>query len=185
MKNAKLAARYAKALFDLALENQKDEVVHKNLFDVDATITKSRELSVVINSPVINDDKKIAVINAVFTGNIDDLTIKFLILIVKKNRELFIREITEAYNELFLAHHNITKVTVSSAIALNDELKNRIIKLVEKDTNSTVELHEEINADLIGGIVLAYDNKQFDASIQNRLKELRNDYNINQYVGKY
>lgn len=185
MKNSKIATRYAKALFDLALENQKDEKVLQNLFDVAETIRQSRELSIVINSPVVNDDKKIAVLNAIFSSAIEEITLKFVCLIVKKNRELFINDIYEAFEDLYLKHHNITKVLVRSTIVLSEAIKNRIIAFVEKEAQSKVQIEEQIDEDLIGGLIISYDNKQFDSSIETRLKELTNDFNLNQYVGKY
>lgn len=185
MRNVKLSKRYAKALFDLAHEKDLLSVVKEDMDLIHRALVSSRELLSVLNSPIINNDKKNAVITEVFGGNINELSLSFLKILATKNRESYLDEIANQFRILYREHDGIKTATVKTPIALSEETKLKLIQLVINATNSKVELIEDIDVNMVGGIVLKYDGKEYDASIHTKLVQLKDEFSSNIYVGKY
>src|SRR6187455_3025266 len=97
MLNPRLASRYAKSLIDLAVEQKALEVTLKDIQLIDATIRGSRELALMLKSPVIKADKKDAVVNAVFSGRLTPLTQAFIRLLTFKGREDVLGEVASSF----------------------------------------------------------------------------------------
>ncbi|MEI7595299.1 MAG: ATP synthase F1 subunit delta [Bacteroidota bacterium] len=185
MRNVKLSKRYAKALFDLAHEKGLLDVVTADMIVIHETLVASRELLSVLNSPIINNDKKIAVLRDVFAAHVNEISLSFLKILATKNRESFLDEIAFQFKVLYKEHDGIKTATVKTPIALNVETKNQLLQLVINATQSKVELTEEIDKDMVGGIVLKFDGKEYDASVHTKMVQLRSEFNTNIYVGKY
>lgn len=184
MKQIKVAGRYAKALFELALEYKVESQVRSNMELVFEICNDSKDLTLVFNSPVINDDKKIAIFKTIFAGKINELSQSFLTLLVKKNREANIREIAQEYVKIFKEYKGIRTATVKSASPINQPLREKIISMVKAHSNCEVELVEEVNEKLIGGFILKINDEQYDASILSKFKQLKKELKLDSYQKK-
>ena len=91
MSSIRIATRYAKSLIELAASQGKLEAVHNDVLMLKNAV-KNRDLELMLKSPVIQNDKKIAALNALFNGKVDSLTMSYLTLLVTKNREAFSRK---------------------------------------------------------------------------------------------
>ena len=112
-----VANRYAKSLMELALESNQLSAVRADMKSVEQVCRENREFVLFLESPVIKTDKKLDVMNAIFKGNISDITLSFLNLITKKHREPIIKEIAEAFDEQYKQNQNIFTVKVLKANA--------------------------------------------------------------------
>lgn len=184
MKQIKVAGRYAKALLELALEYKVEAQVRSDMELVYQICSDSKELTLVFNSPVINDDKKIAIFKTIFAEKISELSQSFLTLLVKKNREANVREIAQEYVKIFKEHLGICTATVKSASPIDMALREKIISMVKAHTKCEVELVEEVNEKLIGGFILKINDEQYDASILSKFKQLRKELNLDLYQKK-
>lgn len=186
MSVTRIATRYAKSLIDLALEQKKVEAVYADINALKAA-TGNRDLYLLLKSPIVHADKKMAVLNALFQGKMDALTLAYLQLLVNKGREMYLPEIAAAFVEQYKMLKGITTVRVTSAAPLSDavmdDLRKRI--LASGITNATLDLQVQVQPDLIGGFVLEFDNKRYDASVANKLAELKADFMRNQYIREY
>lgn len=180
-----VASRYAKSLLGLAIERKELESCFKDMKIVFETCHSSKDLSIMLKSPVIRADKKIAVLTAVFGKSVSELSMGFINIITKKKREMHLEGIAYAFMDQYKKYNNITTAKVSTAIALDKALKDKILAIVKTKATGDVELVEEVNEELIGGFVLKIDDTQLDASVQHQLKELKKNFNKNPYVKEF
>jgi len=107
MSVTRIATRYAKSLIELAIEQGKLEQVSADVNTLKAA-AKNRDLYLFLKSPIIHADKKIAVLDAIFKGKVDDFTLSYLHLLVNKGREQYIPEIAAEYVSQYKVLKHIT-----------------------------------------------------------------------------
>lgn len=185
MRVTLLAKRYAQALFDLALEGNILENVSNDMILVEEVIDENKELRVLLNNPIIDAHKKIKVLDKIFTGNLEDLSRKFILLIARKGREKYIHYISKAFNSIYKEHKNIVDVTFTTAFKSDKDIKDSLLKTLENITSKNIELQELIDEELIGGYIVNLEDYQYDASVKTQLKRLRKEFSKNLYIKKY
>jgi len=183
MRQTKVAQRYAKALFDLALETGKVEEVKNDLDTINGV--KHPELQILLISPVITGEKKTSVFEAVFAKHVQPLTTSFFKLVFMKGRSVAIKEIVSAFMNMYRTHKGIQVVELTTAIPLSEETRKSIKAILQQNVmllNKTIELNEHVDASLIGGMVVQVDDKLFDASIRHDLQFIKRQFVKNMYV---
>ena len=175
MKRTKLASRYAKAFFDFAQEQGKVENVFTDVAFVDKTFDDNRELRFTIHSPVVRVDKKLAIINALFEGKVDEITLRYLQLILKKGRELHIDTICSEFVKLYKKYNNIVTLYITSADELTKECEEEIVAKIKSYINANIDVKKDVKPDLIGGYRLYFDDYYIDASVKGSLDKLRKE----------
>lgn len=186
MSVTKIATRYAKALIDLSIQQGKFEQVHDDMNTLRSAV-KNRDLLLFMKSPVIHADKKIAAFSALFSGKIDALTLAYMNLLANKGREGYLPEITAQFIEQYKAIKKITSVKVTTATAMNEAVLSdlRAKLLASGVTTENVEINTVVDPELIGGFVLEFDNKRYDASVAHKLEELKAQFNKNLYIKEF
>lgn len=183
MQNPRLASRYAKSLIDLAMEQNTLEPTLQDVQLIDATIRSSRELSIMLNSPVIKADKKVGVINAVFGSRLSPLTHSFVKLLTEKGREASLAEITTAFISQYKEMKQISTVKLITAAPVSEQVKESIRqKVAASMPGRTVEMSTEVRQELIGGFVLEMGDRLVDASVRRDLADIRKQFMKNLYV---
>ena len=186
MSVTRIATRYAKSLIELAIEQGKLEQVNTDVDTLNAA-TRNRDLHLMLKSPIIHADKKIAVLDAIFKGRIDALTLSYLHLLVNKGRESYVPEIAAEFVSQYKLLKKITTVTVTSAAPLSDavlaELKKKL--LASDTTSDNLEIVTKTDPALVGGFVLEFDNKRYDASVSHKLDELKSQFMKNLYIKEF
>ncbi len=181
MKEFRLAGRYAKALFNLAIEMNVLEKVHADAELIIDVCEKNKEFVLMLRSPVIKDVKKLAIIKDIFEKNLNELTYRFVVLITRNKREGIIKEISERFIDQYREFKNILPVDLTTAIKLDGKIKGEILGLLKERSGSNIELTENVDEELIGGFMLSFDDKQYDASLQRQIKNLKKEFDINLY----
>jgi F-type H+-transporting ATPase subunit delta len=183
MPNPRLAGRYAKSLIDLATEKGQLESVYADMKYLEAVCRQSSDFRNLLKSPVINSDQKTSIISAVTNGKVSELTTAFNTLLVKKGREGELPEIATAVVEQYNAIKGIHKVKLTTAVEVSDAVKQSIEAKVKAEQGlGNVELETAVNADLIGGFVLEFNNNLVDASILRDLKDIKKQFSKNLFV---
>jgi F-type H+-transporting ATPase subunit delta len=172
MKISKSASRYAQALLDLAIEQNKVDGIAADMKYMATVCAENPELELMLQSPIVKADKKLSILNAVF-DQFDSLTSMFVDLIVKNGREPYLSQIASSFDVLLKAHLGIVPVTLISAQKLDDKVKKEILSKVQTMTPGTVELTEKIDADLIGGFIVRMGDTQIDASVASQISKLK------------
>lgn len=172
MKSTKVAARYAKALLELATEQNKVERIADDMRQLAHVNTEVADFAILLKSPVINSDKKIHIFKELF-GAFDQLSMMFIELITKNRRENLLGQIALSYEAQLKNSKGIIPVTLISAVKLNEQTKKDIVGKVQASVKGTLEVTEEIDESLIGGFIIRMDDKQIDASVSSQLASLK------------
>lgn len=176
MKGVRAAIRYAKALQQLAQEQQLLDTVIVDVTLIHSTIVNNNELTSMLRSPLIKADKKSSVITAIFDKKINEHTLRFIQLVVSHKREAMLDVICEEFIKVYDALKNIARLTVTTPSALTDALRAELINKIKSDYSlSAVELVEKTDASLIGGMILRMGDKQLDASIRRQLNDIKQE----------
>ncbi len=176
-----LSKRYAKALFDLAEEMKILDKVDADLRLVREVFSENRNLRLIIANPVIDIYKKNKILTELFSGNIQDLSMKYIQLITIKGREQFIPYICEAFDDKFKEYKNILPVQVTTADKADKKIMDDISSKLKEATKMNIELTEKVNEEIIGGFVIDFQDYQYDASIINQLNKLKKGFSENLY----
>lgn len=183
MQNPRLAARYAKSLLDLAVEQKSLDATLQDVQTIDATIRSSRELAAVLKSPVINADKKDAIVEAVFGSKLSPLTRAFVKLLTSKGREGTLAEMAASFMSQYREMNNISQIKLVTAAPVSDAVKEGIRqKVAASMPGQSVEMTTEVHPELIGGFVLEMGDKLVDASIRRDLNDIKKQFTQNLYV---
>jgi len=181
-----LATRYGKSLLGLAQEKGKLEEVFKDVKAIDSILENNADLRTAFKSPIIPTDKKLTIIKKIFEGKVSDMTYKFMELATKKRREAELQDIFAAFITQYNFIKGITPVKLTSAVKLDGpQVQGIINSLKGKESLTTVELHEIVDADIIGGFILQYGDKMLDNSVSRSLNNLKTVIEDDTYIKKY
>jgi F-type H+-transporting ATPase subunit delta len=182
MLDSIIAERYAKSLFELALEKGKLEQVRKDMDLIIDVCLNNRDFRHMLLSPVIRPDKKNAVIDAVFDGKIEALSKQFYHLLCQKRREKYLEGIARQFVIKYKKHHNIHVIEIRSAAPLDNIIRERVVDIIETRTGGSVELIELIDKSLIGGFIVSDEGRRYDASLTTTIKKLKKEFEENLYI---
>ncbi len=181
MNQGIIVSRYARALFESAKEKKALEIVFNDI-DIIYYVAKTEpEFDTFLMNPVLKLKEKKTVLKNIFEKNFHNLTFSFLNLLVDNRREAYLQSICLKFTDFFKEHENIKTVELTTASIANDDIKKKLLKMVEQYFNCKGEIRERVKEDIIGGFVLRVDDKQFDASVSTRLKNTKS-YLLNTQV---
>lgn len=172
MKGSKVAARYAQALLEITEEQQKTDAALSNMRDLSATAGDNREFELFLKNPIIKSDKKIAILEKVFT-HFDEVSLSFIRLITKNGREALLPAIAHEFDARVKSVRGIVPITLTSAVALDTSVKDSIVKKLSAQVEGKLEIEEKLDDKLIGGFMVRMGDVQIDASILRQFKEMR------------
>ncbi len=181
MSEYRIASRYAKSLLGLAVEKKVLEEVKDDMKLLLEVSSENRDLALMLKSPVIGHSKKLVVLNMIFKGKVNDMTMSFFQIVTKKQREEYLITVAKEFLHQYNTHKGIEEATITTTFSLSDSLRNEFIGIVEKITNKKVELTEKVDESLIGGFVLKIGDRQIDDSVSSKLKALRLEFTKNHY----
>jgi F-type H+-transporting ATPase subunit delta len=167
-----LAQVYANALFEVASENDVTDDVREQLGQFADELDENRDLQVFLFSPYFSSQEKKDGISKIVDGA-DERFLNFLELLAERHRMPAIFRIRRAYDALWRTENKLLPVTVTSAVELDEGLVEGLGKRIEEQTGKKVELTSKVDSDVLGGLVLQVGNMVLDASIRNRLEQLR------------
>lgn len=174
MSKRTVARRYAGALYEEADETGVLEAVDDDILMLRESLEDATHpLSRFFKSPVIPQEKKDAVVRELLSDQVEELTLRFLRLLIHKDRETMTKPILDQYQALRNDQRGIVDAEVTVARSLADEDRTAIADALESKTGKTVRLHVEEDADLVGGLIIRIGDHVFDASVRNKLTNLR------------
>jgi ATP synthase F1 delta subunit len=167
-----IAEVYSRALFEVAKEHDVLDRVRDELGQFTDALGEDRELRVFFFSPYFSSEEKRDGIDRV-VSDADERVVNFLKLLAERHRMPVIFRIRRAFDALWADEHKLLPVTVTSAVELDEGLVQEIGKRIEEQTGRQVELSSNVDPDVLGGLVVRVGNMVLDASIRNRLEQLR------------
>ncbi|XOV66707.1 MAG: ATP synthase F1 subunit delta [Fluviicola sp.] len=172
MKGTKVAARYAKALLELAIERKSVDSVLGDMQFLLQVNNEARDFELLIASPIIKADKKMEIFKLVFE-QFEELSMSFVELITKNGRESYLPAIAEAFEAQVKEHKGIVPMTLVSAAPLDAKTKDAIVAKVQSSVKGTLEITEVIDEELIGGFMVKMGDVQIDASVASQFNNLK------------
>lgn len=172
MKGTKAASRYAKALLELAIENNKVDQIAADMKYFLETCEETKEFDAFLHSPIIRSDKKIAIFKEIF-GQFEEITSRFVDLVTKNRREMLLPAIAFSFGSQVKEYKGIVPLTLFSATALSESTINEILKKISLSVKGELELSEKIDTDLIGGFIVRMGDTQIDASVSSQFNNLK------------
>jgi F-type H+-transporting ATPase subunit delta len=167
-----IAQVYARALFEVAMERDVLDEIHDELGAFTKALNDNRELAVFFFSPYFSSEEKKDGLKRAVTGA-DPAFMNFLEALLERHRMPAIFRITAEFEELWDEEKKLLPVEVTSSVELNKEIVQSIGKRIGEQTGQKVELSSKVDPDILGGLVVRVGNYVLDASIRNRLNQLR------------
>jgi ATP synthase F1 delta subunit len=167
-----LAQVYARSLFEVAREHGKLDLLREQLSQFADALNEHRALAVFFFSPYFSTSEKEGGLERVLEGA-DETFLNFLRVLIENHRMPVIFRIRHEYERLWEQENRLLPVEITSAVALDAGTTESLGRTIGERTGRRVTLASRVDPDILGGIVLRVGNSILDASIRNRLEQLR------------
>jgi F-type H+-transporting ATPase subunit delta len=176
MKEQILARRYARALFALAQERKILDKIRSELHGFLAMAEENAQFADFFRSPENSRSVKRAAVEKIFQDRFSGLFFNFLLLIIQKGRHNAMPDIARAFDELYERHHRRSRALAITAVPLDTTLADDLREKLSRSLNKTIELENQVDPALLGGIVLNVDGQVLDGSVRQQLERLRAEF---------
>ncbi len=167
-----LAQVYARSLFAVAREQGKLDVLREQLGQFADALDENRQLAVFFFSPYFSTQEKQDGLERL-VADAEEIFLNFLRVLIENHRMPVIFRIRHDYERLWEEEHRLLPVEITSAIALDPDTTESLGRTIGERTGRKVALAAHVDPGILGGIVLRVGNSILDASIRNRLEQLR------------
>ncbi len=172
-KNILIAQRYADALVELVKDGKLTyEKVSADIKIVLQILKTSCDLHDFLINPLISIEDKKEVVTRIFADEIDNLVLNFIKILIDKDRFCQFEAICEAYDKILDKINNVSRIKVTSAVALNEDAKKRLKEKLESKLNKKITFDWDINPEIIAGLVIQMGDNVIDTSLKHKLEDL-------------
>ncbi len=172
MNDSKISVRYTKALFSCANEAGIADNVMRDLTCI-AEIVRTDDFKYLMQNPVIKTSEKKNIINKLFTAKIEELSLKFIILVIQNKRESYLERIIRNYHGLYRAHKGIISAELIVPVKVDKEIINRFHNILRDFFKAEIEFSEKVKPGILGGFILKIDDEQYDASVSSSIAKMK------------
>ncbi|MDN3675371.1 ATP synthase F1 subunit delta [Flavobacterium branchiarum] len=174
MASTRAAIRYAKAILDLANSKSVAEAVNNDMKSIASTIEANDELSTFIQSPTIKVEVKESALLEVFAA-VNGVTKGLFHLLFENKRFEILEAIALEYVKLFDENNGVEVATVTTAIPMDAALEAKVLAKIATFSDKKITIINNVDASIIGGFILRIGDKQYNASVANRLQVLKRE----------
>jgi F-type H+-transporting ATPase subunit delta len=174
MSSTRAAIRYAKAILDMANSKSAANEVSQDMTLIATTIKGNAELNTFIQNPTIKVEVKESALLEVF-ASVNNVTKGLFHLLLENKRFEILESIAIEYNKLFDEANGVEVAKVTTAIAITPELEAKVLAKIKEFSNKKVTIENIVDASIIGGFILRIGDKQYNASVANRLQVLKRE----------
>ena len=167
-----IAEVYSRALFEAAKDSDALDRVHDELGEFADALDADRNLQVFLFSPYFSSAEKRDGIRKI-VSDADERVVNFLELLAERHRMPALFRIRRSFDSMWAEENKLLPVTVTSAVELDEGLVKDIGKRIEEQTGRQVELSSSVDPEVLGGLRLQVGNMVLDATVRNRLEQLR------------
>ena len=172
---SRAAIRYAKAILDIAVSSNNSKKVNEDMLTIVESIAGSNELSEFLSSPIITSEVKRNALTEIFESVQSETKSLFRLLQENKRFEI-LAPIAAQYNSLFDEMNGVEVANVTTAFPITPELEAKVLAKIVTFSDKKITIINTIDASIIGGFVLRIGDKQYNASVANRLQELKREF---------
>ena len=178
MAGTRAAIRYSKAVLALAREQDAVKTVYADMELVKNTVSQSRDLQLVLKSPVVKAEVKKAALQEIF-ASVHKISSDLISVLAENNRINLLGEVARQYVVLYDERHGKQLAVVTTAVPLTDRLKAGVLQKVKELTGKDAMLKNIVDESIIGGFILRIGDLQYNASIANRFNDLKRKFSYN------
>ena len=173
MSGRRAAIRYAKAVLELAKEQDTLKATHDEMLSIYMTLDQSEELQAVLHSPMLSIQQKKEALLEVFKQS--SALVKNLFEVLASNKRLdILQEVTGAFHTMYNEAQGIVEAKVTTAVPMDAALEEKVLNKIKELTKAeNVSLQKLVDASVIGGFVLRVGDVQYDASMANSFGKLK------------
>jgi len=171
---SRAAIRYARAIYEIADEEKLVEEVYNDMIRISKLNRDSFDFKNLLSNSIIdNIDKKKAILSLIEKNN--SITEKLLDLLIHNKRVAIISDIANSFIQLYNKHNNIKEAVVITASPIDKNLENQILSQIKIPEAKSITLINLVDSSIIGGFIIRYDGKEYNASIKQNLKNLKTE----------
>jgi F-type H+-transporting ATPase subunit delta len=173
MNQSKISVRYAKALFQLAIEKNILEDVRKDILLISQSLKEYEQFRLYLKSPVVKPSQKFNLMKEIFTNSVTETSLNFLGLLVQNKRENHLEDISRQFLNVYSKFKGIKAALITTAVLLDESIREKLYKLLSSTYKTEIDLVAQQDASILGGFILRVGDQQYDASIANGLKRMK------------
>ncbi len=167
-----ISVRYARALLKASEEAKISDKVYQDMQVLSESYIKVPDLRFTIDNPMLPKKKKEQLVITATGGSPTELTVTFLKLILKEDRENVIQFMANSFITLYREKNNLIRAKLMTAKAVSPQTEKKLQQLVEGMTKEHVEFESVVNPEIIGGFILEYDTYRMDQSVKTQLNSI-------------
>ncbi len=166
----RLGENYANTLFELARENQVIDAVKEDLETIAGIIKQESDLVRFLTSPYFSRESKEQLVTKMLSARIAELTMNFLMVLIRHNRVVLLPRIIPRYGQLWDLAHRCYPVKVTVSHPLEPGQAEELAAAIGAAISGQVRLELAVNPDILGGAVIRCGDRVIDNSVHNRLR---------------
>ena len=171
---SRAAIRYAKAIYEIALEENCIKELYNDMDIIKSINFDSLDFKNLLSNSLINhEEKKKAIL--LLTKNKSDLTNKLLDLLIYNKRVPLLADVAISFVDLYNKYNNIKEATVITASPINSDLQFQILSKINVSDIKSTRITNEVDPEIIGGFIVRYDGKQYNASVKQNINNLKKE----------
>ena len=171
---SRAAIRYAKAIYEIAIEeNSINDVLSNMEFIKELSNSSSDFKNLLSNSHINSQAKKEIILSLIVNSN--KLTGKLIDLLINNKRVSIISDIATSFINIYNKNNNIKEATVITASQINNKLESEILSKINISNSESVTLTKVIDPNIIGGFIIRFGGKEYNASVQQKLNNLKKE----------
>ena len=171
MNESQISVRYAKALFQSALEQHQLDSVYNDM-EVLTNACKLDDFQYMLVVPTLLPSQKIKLMGSIFERHFSKLSISLINLVIENKRESYLPGIARNFRDLYRKEKGIRTAALITAQPVDDSVLDKIRVLISKAYDSEVELSSSVEEHVIGGFVLTIEDMRYDASVETNLRKI-------------
>lgn len=175
MNTSKISVRYANALYSIAKEEGKEDSIYEEMYALSGILIKSPDVIQALSNPIYSNKDKESLLTTALGKNGSELMKQFIHFIVAKGRQNYILFMAMMFQEIYRKDKNIILSKVTTAREIDKETLENLRKAVEQKTGKKVLIHDEVNANIIGGYILEMNNERYDGSVKTSLETIEKE----------
>ncbi|OYQ33283.1 ATP synthase F1 subunit delta [Flavobacterium cyanobacteriorum] len=174
MTGSRAAVRYAKAILEMAQASGTADQVNNDMSLIAKTIKENTELETFLNSPNVKLEAKESALKEIFTGT-SNITHGLFRLLLENKRFEILGQVAMQYKAQYDTLNGVEEAVVTTAFPITPELEAKVLNKIKEFSDKKITLKNIVDPAIIGGFILRIGDKQFNASVANRLLTLKRE----------
>ncbi|MGH1335069.1 MAG: ATP synthase F1 subunit delta [Aureispira sp.] len=182
MSILRIVSRYAKSLFDLAIQDNNLDQAHDDVM-MAWEVAKQKDFEAFLKSPIISVEKKKAVIDKVFAASQASMR-NTLHVMIEHKREAYMSDFCREFHLMYNKRNKISSAQLITAAPMSEAIVQDLLAVFKKKglLEQQVELVEKVDPTILGGFILEFDGQVYNASLTNKLEAMKKQFSENLYT---